>query len=277
MEDIVKNKKNSTFITKIIDLFKDDKKRKLYTFLFTLPFVVLIGVFGFLTYREAKNLIDLATGNEEVIDLYSIPSMGYKLRENATEKQAEYFAELKNAIEIESSSVEETIGLIGKNYVADFYTWTNKQGQYDVGGMMYVCSEKNELGEFRVNAYTKARDGYYKLINKYISEYGSENLLEVDNVEIVSCKKTDYQYYLHQYTGARLLDDGETVEAVYENVPYDCYDVKLTWTYKPESKLQASNFANSINLLVIDNDGKYEIAEASEKPIDAREIENEEE
>lgn len=273
-------KNDSSLINKFNGLFEDKSKRYLVTFLCILPFLVLIGVFGYLTYKEAKNLLDLAKGPEEIVvedNPYAIPSTGYTLRDNATDIQLEYFGELKQAIQSGSASAEDMAGLIGKNYVADFYTWTNKQGQYDVGGMLYVCSEKSELGKFRDNAYLKARDGFYKYLNEYIKQYKKENLIEVDNVTIVSSKKADYEYILHQFTGIEVLEDGETCVDVFENVGYDCYDVKLSWTYKPNSELSLSDFANSINLLVINNDGVFEIAEASEKTIDARDIPQEDE
>lgn len=275
MEDInidLKPKKKS-FLDKLTGLFEDKRKRALYVILFILPFVIAIGIFGFVAYREAKNLINLATGNEEAIDAYSIPSMNYKLRANATEYQQECFAELKDAVEYESSP-ETIVGLVGKNYVADFYTWTNKQGQYDIGGMEYVNSEKNETIEYKTNIYMKARDGFYKYINKYMNDYGVENLIEVNNINVVSVTKNSKKYTIHEYT--ETIQTGEdSWEKLYADVDHDCYNVSLTWSYKPETKMDLSNFATSINLLIIENDGRYEIVEASENTINVEELEEE--
>lgn len=260
--------KTRSIIDKIKDLFEDRNKRFLYIILFILPFLIAIGIFGFIAYKEAKNLINLATGTTETNSNYLISSMNYTLRDNATEYQQECFAELKNSIE--SGDDENTIvGLVGKNYVADFYTWTNKQGQYDVGGMEYVNSEKNDAIEYKTNIYLKARDGFYRYINEYINKYSIENLIEVQNVNVISVTKNLNLYTMYEYIETIQVGD-DAWEKIYDNVDHKCFNVSLTWSYKPETKLNLSDFATSINLLIIENDGRYEIVEASEKEIDVR-------
>ena len=271
MEDIKLEPKKKNILQKVNDLFIDKKKRPLYVVLFILPFLIIIGIFGFITYREAKSLIDLATGGSEVNSEYVISSMGYTLRDNATEYQQECFAELKKAVE--SGADENTIvGLVAKNYVADFYTWTNKQGQYDIGGMGYVYSEKDETIEYKSNIYLKARDGFYKYLNEYINTYGVNNLIEVNNVNISKVNKNDVMYRMYEYVTT--IQTGEdTWEKQYDLISHECFNVSLTWSYNPATKLDLSNFGTSINLLIIENDGRYEIVEASEKEINVRELE----
>lgn len=270
-------KEKKISIKKISSLFEDKKKRYLYMILFMLPFIIAIGIFGFIAYKEAKSLIELATDEVETKDTHKIESMNYVLRDNATELQEEYFSELKAAVESETQDPVTIAGLVGKNYVADFYTWTNKQGQYDVGGMYYVCSEKNETVKYKENIYQKARDGFYKYINEYIEEYGSENLLEVASVEVTSCKKLDDKYTLYEFIESIQTGD-EAWEVIYDYVDHDAYAVSLRWTYNENTKLNLSDYAKSINLIVIENDGRYEIVEASEKTIDIKDyVEIEEE
>ena len=272
-------KQNKISIKKISGLFEDKKKRYINMLLFMLPFIIAIGIFGFITYKEAKSLINLAKDDVETKDTHKIESMNYILRDNATELQEEYFTELKNAIENPTEEITDEViaGLVGKNYVADFYTWTNKQGQYDVGGMYYVCSEKNETVKYKENIYQKARDGFYKYINEYIDEYGSENLLEVASVEVISSKKLDDKYSLYEFIEAIQTGD-EAWDVIYDYVDHDAYAVSLRWTYNENTKLNLSDYAKSINLIVIENDGRYEIVEASEKTIDIKDyVEIEEE
>ena len=270
-------KEKKISIKKISSLFEDKKKRYLYMILFMLPFIIAIGIFGFIAYKEAKSLIELATDEVETKDTHKIESMNYVLRDNATELQEEYFTELKAAIESDTQDPVTIAGLVGKNYVADFYTWTNKQGQYDVGGMYYVCSEKNETVKYKENIYQKARDGFYKYINEYIEEYGSENLLEVASVEVTSAKKLDDKYTLYEFIESIKTGD-EAWEVIYDYVDHDAYAVSLRWTYNENTKLNLSDYAKSINLIVIENDGRYEIVEASEKTIDIKDyVEIEEE
>ena len=272
-------KQNKISIKKISSLFEDKKKRYINMLLFMLPFIIAIGIFGFVAYKEAKSLINLAKDDVETKDTHKIESMNYILRDNATELQEEYFTELKNAIENPTEEITDEViaGLVGKNYVADFYTWTNKQGQYDVGGMYYVCSEKNETVKYKENIYQKARDGFYKYINEYIEEYGSENLLEVASVEVISSKKLDDKYSLYEFIEAIQTGD-EAWDVIYDYVDHDAYAVSLRWTYNENTKLNLSDYAKSINLIVIENDGRYEIVEASEETIDIKDyVEIEEE
>ena len=269
----LKPKTNKSFIDKIKGIFDDKKKRGLYVFLFILPFIIAMCIFGIVAYKEAKNVLNLITGStDEISDENVIKSCNYVLRDNATDYQKELFSELKKAIEVDAADDQTIAGLVAKNYVADFYTWTNKQGQYDVGGMYYVCNEKKEDVKYKENIYMKARDGFYKYLNKYISDYGSQNLIEVDNVDVVSCSKASEKYKLHVYVETLGNEDiGWT--PVYEDKEYDCYKVSLKWSYKPDTKLNLSDFGTSINLLIIKVDGRFEIVEASEKEINVRRVE----
>ena len=272
MEDIElkpEKPKKESFLDKLKGLFEDKKKRGLYVFLFILPFLVAICIFGFVAYKEAKGLLELATGTVEADPTYSIPAMEYTLRDNATDVQKEYFAELKNAVEITDADDKTIAGLVAKNFVADFYTWTNKAGQYDVGGMYYVCDSKTDTLKYKTNFYIKARDGFYKYLNNYINTYGSANLLEVENVNIVSCNDLGYPYSIYELKDAVLQEDGDLLR-IYDNVDHQAFYVTVTWTYKPDTKLDISKFGNSINLIIMKDGERFEIVEMSDKNIDAR-------
>ncbi len=236
----LKPKKKNLF-EKISNIYADKKKRYLYLFLTILPFLIAIGVFGFIAFRDAKSLLAMATGNTEIKDENVISSMNYVLRDNATDVQKEYFAELKEAVE--SSADDATIaGLVCKNYIADFYTWSNKAGQYDVGGLYYVYEPQKET------IYTQARDSMYKYLSTYIKDYGASNLLEVENVEVKSAKKRTEKYQVD------------------ENV-YDAYDVLCEWAYKENDKFSAVKYAKKMYFIVIDNGTRFEIVEADVNPI----------
>lgn len=249
-----KEKKN--FLNKVMGLFEDKKKRYLYLGLFVLPFVIAIGIFGFVAFKDAKDLISLLKGQAVVNEENMIRSMNYVLRDNATDVQKEYFAELKQAIEVDNASDEVISGLICKNYVADLYTWTNKQGQYDVSALYYVYTPQKDV------IFTQCRDSFYKYINNYMNDYGSKNLIEVEHVDVIKASDLDYNY---------VTASDETIG--------DCVYVTCTWTYKAGSKMNASDYATSMNFIVGIREGRYEILEASESPIDAKqdveEVENE--
>ena len=265
-----KKKNKNTGLKKLNRLLEDKKKRYLIMFLFMVPFIIAIVIFGIIAYKEAKNLLNTAKGTEvEVKDEFSIPSVGYRLRDNATDLQKEYFAQLKTAIEEGNAEPLAIAELAAKNYIADFYTWTNKQGQYDVGGFDFVFDEKNESVNFKDTAYTQARDGFYKYLNYYINQYGSDKLLEVENVDITSSKKLDYQYTIHQWVKTIQTGD-ETYDVIYEDVKYDAYLISCKWSYKPTDALKLSDYGTTLNMIVVNNEGRYEVAETSVTTIDAK-------
>lgn len=263
-----KKKKN-----KWSEFLADKKKRALFIAIAILPFFIAVIVFSSVIYAEAKELLSLAKGDEytEIKDENSIPSMSYVLRNNATDVQKEYFVELKNAVEVEDASSTDIAGLVAKNFVADYFTWTNKQGQYDVGGLCYVYSSKNENVKFKENLYLKSRDSFYKYLNYYMDKYGSSNLLEVSEVEVVESRKEDYQYIIYEASQYVQNSEGEWYW-IYEDSNFDCYYVTCSWKYKENATFDTSKFITKLNFLIIKRNGIFEIAEISESPIDYKKI-----
>ena len=256
-----KQKKES----RIKALFADKKKRYLLMLAFMLPFIIAIAIFSSIAYREIKNLKDLAKGGQvETKAENIIESMNYILRDKPTDLQKEYFAQLKEAIEAEEPADDVTIaGLVAKNYVADFYTWTNKVSQYDVGGLYYVYQPQRKA------VYTEARDGFYKYLSNYINDYGVENLIEVESVEVKSVTKQNFTY-----TVVDTITDKETTETEEVTREYkDLYLVRCTWTYKEGSTISTSQMDKAMYFLVTKRDGIFEILEASTSEIKAPVVE----
>ena len=260
-------------------LMADKKKRYLVMLAMMIPFIVGIIIFGSVAYREGKTLLDLAKGGQvETKPDNIVESMNYILRDNPTDIQKEYFKELKTAIEEGTVKTEEgevpaddvaIASLVAKNYITDFYTWTNKRGQYDIGGFYYIYEGEFQNGDhYKENLYLKARDGFYKYISAYGTKYGKENLIEVENVDIVSCKKMDSKYLISEHESYKQDENGEWYDYRVDK-PYDWYLVQCRWTYKENTVLPMSQFATSVNLAIINRDGRYEIVEASEKTINA--------
>ena len=267
-----KTKKNSKFNV----LMSNKKTRYLIMLGMMLPFVVAICIFSSIAYREFKNIKDLAGGEQIVVkDENIIKSMNYILRDNPTDLQKEYFAQLKAAVEegvVDGITADDSMiaELVAKNYVADFYTWTNKRGQYDIGGFYYIYDGEYENSDhYKENVFLKARDGFYKYISYYGNLYGVENLLEVEDVQVVSCQKLSSPYIISEHDSYKQDSEGEWYDYRVNN-SYDCYAVSLKWAYKDNSKLDLNQFANSINLGVIKRGGRFEIVEASESTISAR-------
>ena len=267
---ILKKEKKKSGIQKLL---KDRDKRYITMLILMIPFIIALIIFATIATKEAKSLINLAKGDTkaETKPENIIESVDYILRDNPTDLQRQYFDELKEAIEGEEPADDTTIaGLVAKNYIADFYTWTNKNGQYDVGGLYYVYDGEFENGDhYKENIFLKARDGFYKYISAYGTQYGKENLLEVENVDIVSCQKMSSPYVISEHDSYKQDSEGEWYDYRVNN-SYDWYLVKLNWSYKDTTKLNLSQYATSINLAVIKRGNRFEIVEASENNINAR-------
>lgn len=211
--------------------FKNTKLRYKKLLVIIIPLFVALAACGFFTYSSILSTF----GNNEIEkkDSFNINSMDYHLRSNATEYQIELFSELNDLITNEADDVAIAESVV-KNYIADVYTWNNKKGQWDVGGMYYVYSP------MKVNIYLKEKDYFYGQLDKYIEEYGSDNLLEVLEIETISAEKSTEKYSV----------DGKM---------YDCFAVHCKWEYTSNSNF-ASEIDNSMFFEVIKNDdGRFEI------------------
>ena len=279
MEKELKLKKRKKKFS-IKDLFADRKKRYFVMLAMMLPFIIAIVVFGSIAYREAKNLMDLANGGKvETKAENLVESMNYILRDNPTDLQKEYFRQLKKAVEEglveteegdQEATEEQVVELVAKNYVVDFYTWTNKRGQYDIGGFNFIYDGEFENGDhYKENLFLKARDGFYKYISYYGTQYGKENLIEVENVEVTKCQKLSSPYVISEHESYKQDSEGEWYDYRVDH-PYDAYSVTCNWTYKENASMPMSQFAKSINMIIINRSGRYEIVEASEKTLNAR-------
>lgn len=215
-------------------LFKDKKRRYKNLILIILPFVLLIGIFGYLSADSIMSLIGGVSGNSNSTTS-SIDSMDYHLLKGATDLQKDLFKDLDHAIKDGEKS--EIAKLVAENYVADFYTWTNKAGQFDVGGMYYVYSPQ------KTAIYNKARNEFYKYVSKYIEEYGQKNILEVASVE-AECDEQSEPYEL----------DGKT---------YESYFVTCNWTYVDHKDFTEREYRTKeyFNVIVNEN-GRFEIVQA---------------
>lgn len=223
------------------NLFKNTKTRKKNLILAILPFVIVAGICGFIAFKSVSSISGNAQGNSKDSYKDSIDSMDYHLRSNATKYQTELFKDLTKAVE-DGSDKYEIAKLVAENYVADFYTWSNKDGTYDVGGMYYVYSPQ------KTAIYTQARNTYYKYVTYYINQFGAKNLLEVENItSTLGDKEGSYEF---------------------EGKKYDSYFVTCEWTYKNEDTFKDINmksgggFVKKEYFTIIEKDGRFEIVQA---------------
>lgn len=223
-------------------LFKVKRTRGRNLLLVILPLIVLLVVFGVLAFSSLKGLVGSVSGTASSSFSNSIESMDYHLRSNATDFQKELFTELKNECEKNESERDEgkIAVLVAKNFVADFYTWSNKSGTTDVGGLYYVYSPN------RTSILLQARRYLYQHLNEYINQYGSKNLLEVESFNDTVTPAV-----------GKVEINGNT---------YDVYTFDLLWNYVNKTGgFDTSSYATRSWFRVYKNDdGRFEIIQIGE-------------
>lgn len=164
--------------------------------------------------------------------VYAIPS-------SPTTYQIELYKELTeklNSLE-KDTSVENKVALcesIVKSFVADFYTWTNKASNYDVGGLPYVVSHSY------LTFQQLARDSFYADLDAFIETYGSKELIEVTDIQVSSAYGSKYVFNFEEY------------EDIY---------VEAKWTYAERDTLDVKQFQHTSAFHVIFFEGQWQIAQ----------------
>lgn len=179
--------------------------------------VALIGVLIFMLNRPSNSGSGDNSGSNQQVASSSDP---YSIRSNATDYQKEIYQELQDALKSKNSqSIAEALA---KNFVADFFTLSNKTIKNDVGGTQFWSTDA------RLTLRTKAIDTFYTNLELYIEDYGSENLPTVKEVTVLDSSSMD---------------------------GYNLYAVSVTWTYESNSKFDTSEFQNSAMLEITNESG----------------------
>lgn len=211
--------------------FENPKQRYRKLLIIIIPLFVALIVCGFFVYSNVSSALGHTTSEKK--DTFNIESMDYHLRSNATDYQKELFKELGDLIDSNADDLAIAESVV-KNYIADTYTWDNKKGQWDVGGMCYVFSP------LKMNFYLHAKDEFYGLLNKYIDLYGNDGLLEVESIEVIESEKDTEKYETYGNT-------------------YDCFDVACRWDYSEDSRFTDVVDNVMYYKVIKNNDGRFEI------------------
>lgn len=178
-----------------------------------------------------------STGSGDVIKPDSSSTMKndqYSIGNNPTQLQQDEFKKLTQALkDKDPNAITEAVI---RSFIADYFTWTNKDGNYEVGGLQYI------YGPMYTSFQEQSRWEFYKDLDLYISQYGRENLLEVSEItttDVVYAGKFEH----------------------YSGDSFESYYVEASWKYKPSSKIDVDSFQKTGYFTVIVNDGRYEIAQ----------------
>ena len=220
-------------ISKKFNIFSNEKTRTRNFIILLLPFFILLVCFIVLTAVSTK---DLLSGSKANVYSNEIEGMNIYLRDNATELQKDLFKQLQQAYR--DGNDEEAARLTAECFIADFYTWTNKYGSYDVGGV-YYCAD-------RYNVELFGRDTFYKYVSYYIDKYGSDNLLEVTSIEA---------------NGGFV--EGSKYEVESAGASFDQYAFEVSWEYADHAHFTDKEFCTFQYVIVVkSNTGRFEIVEA---------------
>ena len=162
----------------------------------------------------------------------------YKEPKNPTELQKQIYEELLEATKAFPEEYDPFVvaDCVVRSFVADFFTWTNKEGNFDVGGLDYV------YGPNHLAFALYARDTFYQNFNFFEQEYGVENLIEVESIRTV----VDY-----------------AAPVVIDEVEYPAYYVRVYWTYKENNVIDVTQFQDEAYYIAFYNQkiGRFELAE----------------
>ena len=172
----------------------------------------------------------------------SMKNAQYVIGNNPTEIEKTYFQELSDAVKAndETAICEAVV----KNFVTEYFTWTNKDGNYEVGGLQYIYGSKYPVFE------EWSRYNYYSDLDLYISQYGRENLLQVKEVTLDKAVEKAPDFATAVWTS----------ETEKKDILFDSYEVNVSWTYE-NCRLNTSDFVNGARFFLVNNNGRWEIAE----------------
>ena len=178
----------------------------------------------------------------------------YELPKNANDYQIDIYEELaKTCNKIEDFNVdgglENVASLVVKSFISDYFTWSNKRGSYDVGGLDYV------FGPQFLNIQAQARQYYYNDLDILLDKYGNDNLPTVTNINIVQADHMEdkFKYEYNEF-------DYSVNEYVTKEEKFDYYMIGATWDYQEETTYDETNLPNKGMFMVINRNGRLEIA-----------------
>jgi len=185
------------------------------------------------------------------IDTLELPEdLVYDLPRGSTAIQLSLFEELFRAHDqFNLTGADEDLityaAVIAQNFVADFFTLSNKTARTDVGGMQFIAEDIFE--EF----YDYALNTFYFHLAHHINNFGSASLPTVETIRVVTAETGFYALSLQAYPWT-------------EYVPIIIVD--LEWTYLNTTLPYINEFINSSRVHLQEINGEIRIIGIVEMP-----------
>lgn len=162
-------------------IMKNKKQKNIMVFI-TVALAIAVGVISgyfFLKGNEEKpGKVPPVQQKEDV--------MSYPRSDEETDLMEDIYDNLLLAIEAkDDTKIQEYVAAY---FVADFFTWTNKSGREDVGGLTYV------LPDARIDFGKYATNYYYVNFDEHLETYGQKGLPEVESYTVESVGASDFIY-----------------------------------------------------------------------------------
>ncbi len=180
----------------------------------------------------------------------------YSIRNNATPYQKQLYESLKEAMKEESVDKNQVAGLVAQNFVADFYTWTNKFRLNDVGGIQFVYEP------IRASVFAKAQSSTYLDLYYYLNNGGLKKTLEVMHVESTDARAV--RMFINDEKGEEERVDPLTQKPV-KGKTHEAIQVDVKWEYKDSVVLDTQDYESDATITLIENEkGHFVIVEVAE-------------
>jgi len=185
----------------------------------------------------------------------NLPESGrYRLRRNATDYQIELFEQLVNAhndFQEDNSmqNVEAYASAIVRNFIADFYTLSNKNTRTDVGGLQFFS--RSMVNDFR----NYAIDTFYLYLNQHTDAFGNESLPTVASTTILSFRMETRTVPVEEDE----LDSDEIIlvyNEFWEVIGQEIMTIVIEseWHYEQSSLWQIDQFQTSARFILIQDE-----------------------
>ena len=189
---------------------------------------------------------------DEGSDVTTEPEV-YELRMNATEYQIELFEELIPAHnQFEALGTDEALqdyaSAIVKNFVADFFTLSNKESRSDIGGVQFFSDDV-------VDHFTAdAMDNFYLYLGRHIEAFGSEAMPEIASVAVTGVEfgqrpvEVEEEEPDEEINIWEIIDPEEPEDVEYERTII----VYVEWTFAPTALPQIDEFQTSARFVLME-------------------------
>ena len=163
---------------------KSINTNNLMVILLVITVLVVCGALGFNIYSVLK--ADSGAGKTDTVQKVGNEYSNdyYTIGNNPTDINKTYFKEINSALKDgDNVKIAESLA---KTFVTEYYTWTNKDGNYDIGGIQYIYGPKQSDFE------TYTLNNFYLDLDLYLTQVDRKDLIEVKEVTVNSSSEGTY-------------------------------------------------------------------------------------